>query len=278
LYTLPFARVLGAEARRAGRRIPVHVKVDTGMHRYGVAPEEVGAFWKELEALESLRVEGIWSHFAVAEEVLNPFTERQHRRFLEVLGTLGALGSPGAPGERADGFLRHLSNSAGLLTFPEAHLDMVRAGIAIYGIHPSPALEDRVRLEPALSLKARVGLARPLRMGEAISYGQRYVLARDGSVATVPCGYADGLSRSLTNRGEVLIRGRRYRISGTVTMDHFMVDLGGDEVSAGDEVVLLGRQETEAITAREIADTLGTIPYEVVAGLSARVPRVYLEA
>ncbi len=268
LFTLHLAQALAAEAGRAGRRIPVHVKVDTGMHRYGVALEETGTFLKELEALQSLRVEGIWSHFAVAEDVLNPFTANQYRRFLETLQALG---------ERANGLVRHLSNSAGLLTFPQAHLDMVRAGIAIYGIHPSSALEDRVNLEPALSLKARVGLAKPLRAGEAISYGQRYVLARDGNVATIPCGYADGLSRSLTNRGEVLIRGRRYRISGTVTMDHFMVDLGGDEVSVGDEVVLLGRQGTEVITAREIADTLDTIPYEVVAGISARVPRIYLE-
>ncbi|MGH9267503.1 MAG: alanine racemase C-terminal domain-containing protein, partial [Acidimicrobiales bacterium] len=139
-----------------------------------------------------------------------------------------------------------------------------------------PALRDRVELEPALSFRARVGLSRRLRAGEAVSYGQRFFLERDGVVATVPCGYADGLSRALTNVGQVLIRGRRYRIAGTVTMDHFMVDVGEGEVEAGDEVVILGRQGGDEIDAQEVADRLGTIPYEVVCNINARVPRLYV--
>jgi alanine racemase len=127
-----------------------------------------------------------------------------------------------------------------------------------------------------MSLKARVGMVKRLPAGESISYGQRYTLSRDGVVATIPCGYADGLRRSLTNSGEVLIRGKRYRISGTITMDHFLVDAGDDQLEIGDEVVILGRQGSEEITAQEMADKLGTIPYEVVCGISARVRRVYL--
>lgn len=267
LYTERSAKLLAAAAQQAGRVIPVHVKVDTGMHRYGLPPEAAPGFLAMLAGQPGLRAEGIWSHFAVAEDVLNPYTRQQFERFGAVLADLGPA---------ADGLIRHLANSAGLLTFPEAHFDMVRTGIATYGIHPSPELASRVHLEPALSLKSRVGLTKTLAAGESVSYGQRFVLAREGVVATVPAGYADGVRRGLTNIGEVLIRGGRWRVAGTITMDHLMVDIGDGEVDDGDEVVLLGRQGNEAITAADIAATLGTIPYEVVCGISARVPRVYV--
>lgn len=268
LYTEHSAKLLAAAALQAGCVVPVHVKVDTGMHRYGLLPEAVPGFLAMLAGEPGLRAEGIWSHFAVAEDVLNPYTRQQFERFLAVLEDLGPA---------ADGLIRHLANSAGLMTFPEAHFDMVRTGIATYGIHPSPALASRVQLEPAMSLKSRVGLTKRLAAGESVSYGQRFVLARAGVVATVPAGYADGVRRALSNTGEVLIRGRRWRVAGTVTMDHFMVDIGDGDVAVGDEVVLLGRQGSEQITAADIAATLGTIPYEVVCGISARVPRVYVD-
>jgi alanine racemase len=266
LYTPATARRFAEAARVAGREVPVHVKVDTGMHRYGLAPADVARFLEVVGSEEGLRAEGIWSHFAVAEDVLNPYTRRQFECFTEVLAGLGSA---------AEGLVRHLANSAGLLTFPEAHFDMVRTGIAVYGIHPSPGLADRVELEPAMSFKSRVGLTKVLAAGESVSYGQRYTMPAEGVVATVPCGYADGLRRGLTNAGDVLIRGRRYRIAGTVTMDHLMVDLGTDGVEVGDEVVMLGSQGAQEITAQEVADVLGTIPYEVVCGIGARVPRVY---
>jgi alanine racemase len=269
LYTRATALRFAEAARAAGTDVAVHVKVDTGMHRYGLAPAEVAGFLDMVRAEDGLRAEGIWSHFAVAEDVLNPYTKQQFECFSEVLAGLGPA---------ADGLVRHLANSAGLLTFPEAHFDMVRTGIAVYGIHPSPDLADRVELEPAMSFKSRVGLIKRLQAGESISYGQRYTMPAEGVVATVPCGYADGLRRGLTNAGDVLIRGRRYRIAGTVTMDHLMVDLGTDAVAAGDEVVMLGRQGAEEITAQEVAGVLGTIPYEVVCSIGARVPRVYTGA
>jgi alanine racemase len=266
LYTAATARRFAEAARAAGKEVAVHVKVDTGMHRYGLAPGEVAGFLELVRSEEGLRAEGIWSHFAVAEDVLNPYTRQQFECFTSVLAGLGPA---------ADGLMRHLANSAGLLTFPEAHFDMVRTGIAVYGIHPSPQLAGLADLEPAMSFKSRVGLVKVLAAGESVSYGQRYTMPAEGVVATVPCGYADGLRRGLTNAGDVLIRGRRYRIAGTVTMDHVMVDLGTDRVEPGDEVVMLGAQGAEEITAQQVADALGTIPYEVVCGIGARVPRVY---
>lgn len=268
LYSMEMAKRFAEAAGEAGRQIPVQVKVDTGMHRYGLAPDDAGAFLASLSALSALRVQGIWSHFAVAEDVLNPYTTRQFESFSGVLAGLGPAGS---------GLIRHLANSAGLMTFPQAHFDMVRTGIAVYGIHPSPELADRVDLQPALSLKSRVGFTKVLARGDSLSYGQRYVLAEDGQVATIPCGYADGVRRGLTNTGDVLIGGRRFGIAGTVTMDHIMVDTGSVIVARGDEVVILGRQGGEEITAHEIAAKLSTIPYEVVCGIGARVPRVYTD-
>lgn len=269
LYTPETARRFAEAAHQAARTIPVHVKVDTGMHRYGVAPESVPGFLEVLRREPALRVEGIWSHFAVAEDVLNPYTKAQFETFCDVLSGLGPA---------AGGLIRHMANSAALLTFPEAHFDLVRSGIAVYGIHPDPALAERLELEPAMAFRTRVGFTKTLAAGESVSYGQRYVMPAEGRVASIPCGYADGFRRALTNQGEVLIRGRRYRVAGSVTMDHLMVDAGDDELAAGDEVTLLGRQGNEAITAQEVATTLGTIPYEVVCGLSARVPRLYVES
>ena len=266
LYTRALVRAFGAAARAAGTEVTVHVKVDTGMHRYGLAPGDVAGFLELVRWEPGLRAAGLWSHFAVAEDVLNPYTKQQYECFVEVLAGLGPAG---------EGLTRHLSNSAGLLTFPDAHFDMVRAGIAVYGIHPAPELAERVALEPAMSLKSRVGLTKVLALGESVSYGQRYTMPAEGLVASIPCGYADGLRRGLTNAGDVLIGGRRYHIAGTVTMDHVMVDVGRDRVEVGDEVVLLGAQGGEEITAQEMADTLGTIPYEIVCGIGARVPRVY---
>jgi len=245
------------------------VKVDTGMHRYGVAPEGLPEMMRAVEASGVLRTGGVWSHFAVAEDVLNPFTRRQFDLFRRTLEDLGP---------RAGGLIRHMANSAGIMTFPDAHLDMARTGIAIYGIHPAPHLAASVHLEPALSLRARVGLVKRVEAGEAISYGQRYRLEREGTVATIPCGYADGLRRALTNAGPVLIGGRRRSIAGAVTMDHFLVDMGDEPIAPGDEVVLIGQQGAEEITAQEVADLLGTIPYEVVCGLSALIPRIHVNS
>lgn len=254
------------ELSLAGIRLPVHIKVDTGMHRYGVLPEELLATFDEINALPNIEIQGIWSHLAVSEEIHNSFTKQQYERFLDALEELGP---------RADGLIKHLANSAGILTLPDGHFDMVRAGIAIYGIHPSLELAERIELEPAMSLKSEVALVKRVGAGESISYGQHYSTKSETTIVTVPAGYADGVRRGLSDGGEVLIRGRRHPIAGSITMDHLMADAGDAEVSVGDEVVILGRQGGEEITAHEIAAHLGTIPYEVVCGIDHRVPRVY---
>jgi len=269
VYTAPTARAIARVGASTHRRFAdVHVKVDTGMHRYGVAPMALESLIDTISGLTGIEISGIWSHFAVADDALNPYTLTQHQIFLDVLEALGDKGS---------GWMKHMANSAAAISFPDAHHDMVRTGISIYGIPPSDELSNEASLLPAMTLKSRVGQLKRLAVGEAISYGQRYRMKHEGWVATIPCGYADGVRRALSNVGEVLIRGKRYTISGTITMDHLLVDVGDDEVDVGDEVVLLGSQGAEQITAQQIADKLGTIPYEVVCGMNARVQRIYVE-
>jgi alanine racemase len=268
IYAETAARALSEAASSLNKRVEAHVKIDTGMHRYGIPPENVTSFFDLIDSLDGIEVTGVWTHFAVAEETANPFTKQQYEGFVEALDALGP---------RADGLIRHAANSAALISFPETHLDLVRAGISIYGIHPSPVLAESVALEPALSLKARVAQVKWLEEGETLSYGCNYTLQRAGWVATVAAGYADGVSRALTNLGEVLIGGKRHRIAGNVTMDHFMVDLEDQKARPGEEAVLIGSQGTEEITAQHVANLLETIPYEVVTQVGARVPRIYLD-
>jgi len=260
---------LAAQARRAGKRVGVHLKVDTGMHRIGVSPGEAVARAKAIVALPELRLDAVWTHCPVADEPGNPFTTEQAARFASVVEELRAAG--------IDPPLVHAANSAATLTEPALHLDLVRCGIAVYGLDPSPALAGVAALQPALTLKARVTHVQVVPAGDAVSYGLRRPLAADTVVATVPIGYADGVPRRLSDGGEVLIRGVRRPIAGTITMDQLMVDCGTDEVAVGDEVVLLGRQGDEEIPVAEWAERLGTIVYEITCGLSPRVPRVYVE-
>jgi len=261
-----------AEAAPGATRLPVHIKVDTGMHRVGAEPRAAIELAKEVSRQPRLRLEGIFTHFAVADEPANGFTQLQLQRFEAVVEELAREGIS-AP-------VVHAANSAGALFHPRARHNLVRLGISVYGIAPS--LEARKQapvlpLEPALSLKARVSYCKAVAAGEGLSYGLRYRLERASDVATVPLGYADGVPRRLSEvGGEVLIGGKRRRVAGSVTMDQLMVDCGpASGVQVGDEVVLLGRQGGEAIDAWEWAERLGTIAYEVTCGLSARLPRVY---
>jgi len=260
-----------AVAAYGGREpLAVHVKVDTGMHRVGAHPEVAAVLAERVAAHPSLRLEGVFTHLAVADEPEDPFTREQLSRFRTMLDQLAAVGV------RPE--LLHAANSAGAIAFPDARFDLVRCGIALYGLAPAPVLRDRCEgLVPALALKARVSYVKRVDAGERVSYGLRYRLDRPATVATVPIGYADGVPRRLSEvGGEVLIGGRRHPIAGTVTMDQITVDCGDDLVAVGDEVVLIGGQGGETITAWEWADRLGTIAYEIVCGLSARVPRDYL--
>jgi alanine racemase len=250
--------------------LPVHLKVDTGMHRVGAATHEAAALAQQVVDHGELRLEGVCTHFAVADEPSNPYTEQQLERFDAVLRELAALGiDPGVV---------HTANTAGALAFPASRRDLVRVGIGLYGIAPVAELDGIVTLRPALAVKACVSYVKTLRAGSAVSYGLRYELDRDARIATVPVGYGDGVPRNLAHAGgEVLVRGRRCRIAGTVTMDQMMVDVGDLPVERGEEVVLLGAQGGDAITASEWAQRLGTIPYEIVCGIGPRVPRRYLD-
>ena len=250
-------------------RLNVHVKVDTGMHRVGAAPEAALGLADAVNRRPELRLAALWTHLAVADEPDNEFTAQQLERFERVRLTLQRRGV--LPD------LVHTANSAGLIAHPASRYNFVRCGIAIYGIDPDPALAGRVELRPAMSLKARVSYVKEVPAGDGISYRLRYEFDDHAVVATVPAGYADGVTRRLSFAGgEVLVGGRRHRIAGTVTMDQFMVDCGPDaDVAAGDEVVLIGRQGSEEITAQAWADRLDTIAYEVVCGIGPRVPRTY---
>lgn len=251
-----------------GAPLPVHLKVDTGMHRVGCTEREARFLAEAILDHDELALGGICTHFAVADEPDDPYTGAQLERFEAVLRDLEASGI--RPG------LVHTANSAATLAFPDARRDLVRCGIAVYGIAPAPRFEGVLPLRPVMSFKAHVSHVKVLDQGERLSYGLRYRLARDGRVATVPVGYADGVPRNLGHTGgEVLVHGRRYPIAGTVTMDQLMVDLGDDTVEAGDEIVLLGRQGDEEITATEWAERTGTIAYEIVCGIGPRVPRGY---
>jgi alanine racemase len=243
------------------------------MHRVGADPAGAVALAAAIAADRRLCLEGFWTHFAVSDELDQSYTAEQLDRFAAAVAALA--------GCRIRPALLHAANSAGAMWHPASRYDMVRCGIALYGLAPSANGLDRPpvpQLRPALSVKARVAHIRELGAGERLSYGLRYELQRDSVIATVPLGYADGVTRALSSAGgEVLIGGVRRPIAGTVTMDQIMVDCGpGSPVAVGDEVVLLGRQGQESITAWEWATRTGTIAYEVICGVSGRVPRIHV--
>lgn len=262
------AQALDAAGQARGRRVPVHIKVDTGMGRVGVRPEQAVEFARTLAGLPGLEVEGIFTHLATADEPDPAYAQQQLARFD------GALAALTAAGLRPP--IAHAANSAGIMAHPAAHHDLVRAGISLYGLKPDPALDWPADLRPAMSLKSRVGLVKTMQAGEPVSYGREWTAAGGERVASIPVGYADGYRRLFTNRGYMLIGGRRCRVVGRVCMDQTMVLLPpGLDAAPGDEVVLLGSQGNEEITADEWARTLDTINYEVVCLVGRRVPRVY---
>ena len=271
VYTPEIISALAAEAARADAPAPVHLKVDTGMHRVGADPADIPELATTIVADPHLRLEGLCTHLAVSDEPDNPYTAAQLTEFAAV--------RDGLKQRRIEPELLHAANSAGAIIHPGARFDLVRCGIALYGYPPAAglALPPSLQLEPVLALKAEVTMVRRLGRGERVSYGLRYTLPEDSVVATVPLGYADGVPRALAHRGgEVLVGGRRRPIAGTTTMDQLMVDCGPDsDVAAGDEVVLIGSQGEESITADEWAGLLGTISYEVLCGVGPRVDRRY---
>jgi alanine racemase len=268
VYTPAFVDALERAANdRGGAPVGIHLKLDTGMRRVGVPQAGWEDALRRLRASRSLRLEGLWSHFAVADEPDHPFIAHQSREFRRGIDLAAGLGM------RPD--LIHLCNSAGTLHLHDDHYDMVRPGLAIYGLEPAHGLAASCPLRPAMSFRSQLSLVKPIAAGEAVSYGLRWTAQTDTTVGTVPAGYADGVVRALSNRGEVVVRGRRVPIIGTVCMDQFLVDVGDLATQAGDDVVLIGAQDGAAVTAEDWATWLGTINYEVICGISQRVPRVY---
>jgi len=256
-----------AAAARLGRDVAIHLKVDTGMHRMGSDPSEAVALARMVFDTPTLDLEGVSTHMAVADSPDNPFTDTQLDRFDHVLDDLAAA-SLRPP-------LTHAANSAAAIVHPRAHHDLLRVGIAMYGVAPSPALEGVVPLRPALTLHTTITALRTVAVGETVSYGRHWTAEVPSLIATLPIGYADGLRRSAGDAGvEVLIGGRRCAIVGRVTMDQCMV-LVDDTVATGDEAVLIGAQGDERIEVNEIAGRLGTIGYEILTSIGRRVERVH---
>ena len=275
VYSPSGLEALRRAAAGAARRVEVEVKVDTGMHRVGASPEEAIALVETVVATPELSYAGLWTHFAVADEPDDPFTAEQLSRFEQVRK---ALADSGIPGPR----YVHAANSAGAIAHPSSRYDLVRCGISLYGYLPSPAVDPRLvdgagagSLRPALSWKTQVSYVRELEPGERTSYGLAYEIARRTDIATIPVGYADGVPRGLFKGGaELLIGGIRRPVAGAVTMDQLLVDCGPDSgVRRGDEVILIGSQGTETVSAQEWADRLGTISYEVLCRIGPRLPR-----
>lgn len=263
------AKALSDAAAGRGRALPIHVKIDTGMSRYGLLPDEAIEFVRFLTHLHGLVLEGLYTHFSVADLSDKAFTRDQFDVFQTVARQLEASGFSFP--------LKHVSNSAATIDLPAMALDMVRCGIALYGLRPSAEVDPPVALKAALTLKSRVARVRTLPAGASISYGRTYVTGEPTRVALIPVGYGDGYHRLLSNRGAVLIRGKRAPIVGRVCMDQFVVNVSDiPGVRLHDEVVLIGRQGEGSISAEEVARWAETINYEITTGLMPRVTRVYL--
>jgi alanine racemase len=267
--SLELARHIASECASSGKRAKIHLKIDTGMERIGVRSDHAPRFVEEVCRLPQLDVVGIYSHLATSGERDTSFARAQVDRFDGVLTEIGARGIQ-IP-------LRHLANSGAILDLPQSYFNMVRPGIMLYGLYPTRETSESIPLSPVLSLKSSVVFIKEVPPNTSISYGRTYFTSSATRIATVPVGYGDGYSRRLSNQAEVLIRGHRYPVVGTVCMDQLMVEVGrGTEVHVGDEVILIGREGPEEVNAWDLAEKMGTIPYELFTGITARVPRSYV--
>jgi alanine racemase len=265
------ARAVDA-AGAVGRPTRIHLKIDTGLGRAGSQPHD----WPDLveaagkaQADGAVEVVGIWSHLAYADSPTHPTIERQRLAFESALDVASDLGVTPA--------VRHLANSAATLSLPDTHYDLVRPGVSIYGLSPGPEVGEpaALGLRPAMTFTSEIALTKRAPAGHGVSYAHRYTTAVETTLALVPVGYADGVPRHLTNVGEVAVNGRRYQIAGTVCMDQFVLDVGDDPVAVGDEVLLFGPGDRGEPTAQDWAEAIGTINYEIVTRVGARVPREY---
>jgi alanine racemase len=266
--TREFAVALGKWASARGVEAPYHLKVDSGMNRIGVRAEDAARFAAGLADFPGLALKGTFTHFATADVPGDWEVERQFERFRAALEEMHTEGV--RPG------IVHAANSPATILYPDTHLDMVRCGLSIYGMYPSPAAQDRVELTPVRSVKARATLVKRVAMGESVSYGFTWTAAAPTTVATLPLGYADGIHRAGSNAITVLAGGKRCRQIGRVCMDQLMIEVPrGVELTRGDEIVVVGEQGPERVTIEDLAETAGTINYEMTCAFGMRLERVY---
>lgn len=272
VISLEQAREIQTRAADYGKRMKVHLKVDTGVSRLGFLEGKPGVIEEMLQvcAIPQLEIDGVFTHFALADQKDKAYTYDQFQRFMNLVQALEARGATLG--------IKHVCNSAATIDLPEMHLDMVRVGIALYGLPPSQEVNlDRVKLKPVMALKAKIVHVKELPPNRGISYGHTYKTQGTRTIITIPVGYADGYSRGLSNRGHVLLHQQEIPLVGTICMDQMMADVTGTSPKVGDEIVLMSNDPNSQLTATHLADLMGTINYEVVCLLGKRLPKVYLE-
>lgn len=261
------ARALERAAQANGRSLRCHVKIDTGMNRLGFRHDNLARTLPDVVSSPHLVIDGLYTHFSTADDPDDPFVEEQCNRFDRAADLLRQLGiEPG---------MRHAANSAALLRESRSHYDAVRPGLLLYGIHPPRLGMPRLPLRPAMTLRSRVTAVKGVRVGERVGYGRGFTARRPTTLAIVPAGYADGVDTRLSDRGHVLIGGRRAPIVGSVCMDMMQIDVTDVPVAPNDEVVIIGSQGAERIDASDVATAIGTVPYEVICRIGSRIERVY---
>lgn len=273
VYSRELAQALSYEAVRQGKKVKIHIKIDTGMSRMGFLPGYSAVKnVVEISQMPNIIIEGLFTHFATADEKNREFTLMQFERFMSICSELQRIGIH-IP-------VKHCANSAGVIEYPEMHLDMVRPGIILYGMYPSEEVDkSRIHLKPAMTLKANVILVKEVEKNTSVSYGRIFTTQRNSKIATIPIGYADGYTRMLSNKGKVLIRGQFAPVVGRICMDQCMIDVTDIDgnVEVGDEVVLIGAQGDNAITVEDVAHLIGMINYEFVSIVGKRIPRAFIQ-
>ena len=268
VFTQEHLNILVKEKKRlkSNKRILVQIKIDTGMNRLGVDFSEAVKFIQKLSLNKNFIINGIFTHFATSDEVGSNYAKLQIKRFDEILIELKEYNIKFG--------LAHAANSGAIIDFPEAYYDIVRPGISLYGYYPSLKTSESIKLYPVMSLVSKVSTVKKIKRGESVSYSRRYFAKKDIKIISVPMGYADGFSRSLTNKAQAIIQGKVYNQVGTVTMDRIMFDVGNDNIKVDDDVILIGEKGKLKIDAWDWSKKINTIPYEVTCGISKRVPRV----
>ena len=272
VYSWDLAEALSKEAGKQSKTAKIHIKVDTGMGRIGLQPNKDSVqLIKKISQLPNVVIEGIFTHFAVADAVDKAYTEEQYKKFNWICDQLEK--------ENVKINVRHCGNSATIIDLPDMHLNMVRAGIVLYGLKPSDeVMLDKLELRQVMSLKVRISHVKEIEAGQSVSYGRKFIAGKKSRIASLPIGYADGYTRMLSGKAEALVKGRKVPVVGRICMDQCMIDVTGmDDVKAGDEVVLFGKQDGNFIHIDELAEKLGTINYEIVCMINKRVPRVYIK-